>query len=540
MKITSENILDFNRLLGIDMGPPIKSQLDDIIRIAAEKIPWQNISMIHQYFRKAPSNKEIINNIISGKGGICLGINRFMLHYLKALGYNAQYILCSRKNNKRNHLALIVRIRQQIFFVDFGDAQPYYEALDISNPKEIIRGDIRFRISARKKDYLIERYIRGHWYFHYEFNLERVREVEIQALVHRYHHDIFYGPFWKDIHWAAYPEQKLRAIKNTTLIIESDDGIIRKHPYQKSDLLHQLGHYLNLGIADCNKIGKAFNQLRKINQSERFGLQLSDKEIQGFLSSIHLDHAEITMAFLIRFIRQVLSEIPFQNFKMIERGFGHIPTKNDIKEDMLSLRGGTCATMNTFLGCVLYSLGFDICLISGTMQKQDDHFALLLSLDNKKYVVDMGDGQPYFSPFEIQEKSLIHHHPFRTYRVSSSDVQQMQIEFLIQGEWKRDVTYHIRPQPFSFFRKTLENHYTKKAFGPFWRGLRYAIYPQQRLLSVRDDIIKVQQVDNTIKHISFNNVNEFKQLLTQYEFICKKELLQCYQKLKTYDITERN
>ena len=274
---------------------------------------------------------------------------------------------------------------------------------------------------------------------------------------------------------------------------------------------------------------KKINEIKGVNLSERFGINLSQLEVIFFLKKIEVSNIEINLKFITEFIGNILNKIPFQNYKMIERGFGHIPTEKDIKEDMFSLNGGTCATINTFIGAILYKIGFNVSLINGTMMRTNDHIAILLNLENKFYTIDLGDGQPYFTP-NLINKNTITKHPFRTYRTITQS-NNLRVEFLINAKWSTDVILHLVPKTFNEVYTTLEKHYTQKKYGPFWNGVRFAIYPNNKIIAIRDKTFIIQK-SNSIKKIKINNHKHLKELTTKYlpNFIDQIDL--CFKTLR--------
>lgn len=265
---------------------------------------------------------------------------------------------------------------------------------------------------------------------------------------------------------------------------------------------------------------------------ERFGINLTESEHKLFLDRLGVSNVQVSMEFLSEFISKVLSQIPFQNYKMLERGFGHIPNEQDIKEDMLSFNGGTCATMNTFLGTILYNIGFDVYLINGTMKKTNDHIAILLNLNDKLYTIDLGDGQPYFVPIPI-DNNVLEIHPFRTYK-TTREGNNVRIDFLINSEWITDVILHISPKPFAQIHNTLEQHYTQMEFGPFWNGIRFSIYPNKKIIAIRDNTFIIQK-EETIDKIQIKSSEQLNENITAYLPKFKEQIIQCFNKFSYYD-----
>lgn len=245
---------------------------------------------------------------------------------------------------------------------------------------------------------------------------------------------------------------------------------------------------------------------------ERFGIELSENEKDKFLVLIGIKDAESTFEFFKKFIRKVFENIPFQNISMLLRGKGKSPTIDEIKKDMLSGLGGPCGTMNPFIGAVLFKLGYDVHLVSGTMGKPNDHLALLLNWENEKFYFDCGDGQPYFQPMAINDEKE-YNHPFKNHRVIKSNDDKFFIQFFIDGKWLTDVCVDPTPRGFSFFEESIKMHYTDLSYGPFWEGLRFACYPDGRIKAIRNNTIIIQDESDKILKYSFEDKGGFIELL---------------------------
>jgi N-hydroxyarylamine O-acetyltransferase len=503
--------------------------LNELIISVAEYIPWQNVTMIENNIGYIPTFDDIKTNMLLGKGGICLDINRFMFYLLKEIGFEVQYILCGRRNAEKRHIAIIVYFDKEPYFVDFGDAQLYYRALKLNDTRRLRRSTIEYQIQNIDEEYHLMIRKNGGWKVHYLFNLQKCSEVDFSVFIKKYYSNIYFGPFWKAVHFAYYPNQKLRAIKGASILYEKENGEIIKLKYSNiEDFKANLAQYFSPLILKKHDFPSVIKRLKDINLKERFGIHLNQSEVNTFLQKIGIKAVKFDLIFLKEIIAAILERIPFQNYKMIERGFGHIPTENDIKEDMLSLNGGTCATMNAFVGALLYQLGFNTALINGTMSKENDHISILLKINNKDFVIDLGDGQPYFEPL-LCNKEVIVKHPFRTYRtvVEGNDLR---IDFLIKEKWYPDVRLHLIPKAFKKIHKTLEQHYTQKEFGPFWKGIRFAIYINKEIIAIRDKTFILQN-SNSIEKIIIRDKSHLNELLEEYLLNFKPQINLCFTKI---------
>lgn len=358
-------------------------------------------------------------------------------------------------------------------------------------------------------------------------------------------HEIGGHSYYHDIYPKLNTEQIIRDIKKTKHALLEIGVEIKSYAYtdgqynsevidilKKENIVFSCAIQSNNLMEDSNyEIGRKFVAEDRSTAKELFGVELNMTELNEFLTLIGVFEIEISINFLKTFIVKVLAKIPFQNFKMIERGFGHIPTSQDIKEDMFSLNGGTCATMNVFIAAVLHSVGFNVSLINGTMMRKNDHIAILLNFEHLYYTIDVGDGQPYFEPIPIHE-DVIRKHPFRTYR-SVKDSENLKIDFLIKDKWATDVTLHLIPKVYKDVFKTLEQHYTEKEFGPFWQGVRFAIYPEKEIIAIRDRTLIIQQ-NNSIQKILINSEAHLIKLLNRYLPVYKDQIVRCFSNLKIF------
>lgn len=273
----------------------------------------------------------------------------------------------------------------------------------------------------------------------------------------------------------------------------------------------------------------------------KFGVNLNDKEVEHFLKSIHLEIAPPSFNFLCKIIVSTLANVPFQNIFMLLRE-KKSPSLELIKADMLSLKGGPCGHINPFLGSLFESLGFEVSLVPVSMMQPNCHLGLLLTYNTKLYYIDCGDGKPYFQPIPISENASYNSpsHKWKSYFKQN----HLFIEYQNKaGIWFRNCQISLQKVNFSFFDKEIHAHYTQNNYGPFQTGLRLAVYPEKRLLALRDDTFTyiqgnkevTKRIENysqlkkihseyLIKYIHFDNLVNAYSTLIENDFIDKKIL----------------
>ncbi|MFN7910784.1 MAG: arylamine N-acetyltransferase [Bacteroidota bacterium] len=491
--------------------------VNSIIVRVAEIIPFQNVEMTSKYFGVPLNGENLKRDVLECKGGICTTVNPFMGAFLNSLGYNVHLIACGKKNEDKRHVAICLKLNNLKYFIDFGDAQPYFEAIELNNLEVEYKRSFRsYKVYSTGIDcYRIELRKDRIWTPYFEFNTTPVNFSFFDAANLKFYSDLEFGPFWKQLHFGIYPNKKLIAIRGNNFIIEQEYGNFKNIKAKNENHFKELLiKHLPLHHEQFDFI-KAKNRIYELNSIKKFGLSLTNDELIHFLNILGIDTYELTIEFLNSFIKRIFEKIPFQNINMLLRGKGKSPTVDEIKGDMLSGLGGPCGTMNPFVGSLLFKMGYEVNLVAGTMGKSNDHLALILNFDNEKYYIDCGDGQPYFQPMVINEEKE-YYHPFKNVRLTKAENDKFLIQFFIDEQWSTDVCVDPTPRDFSFFEDSIKKHYTDLNYGPFWEGLRFACYPEGRIKAIRNKIIIIQDENNEIKKYSFEDKDNLVNLLNKY------------------------
>ena len=120
-----------------------------------------------------------------------------------------------------------------------------------------------------------------------------------------------------------------------------------------------------------------------------------------------------TLDVLTELQRNFLIHVPFENLDI------HLDTPMDFSESALfdkiveRKRGGLCFENNTLFFALLKQIGFDVHFVGAEMFKNQpssieiNHMALLVSIKNEIYLVDVGNGRFYGSPISINKQVLV-------------------------------------------------------------------------------------------------------------------------------------
>ena len=216
---------------------------------------------------------------------------------------------------------------------------------------------------------------------------------------------------------------------------------------------------------------------------------ISRAEAEAFAARLGVRVARPDLAALRALIPAYLGALPFQNVCMLARG-GRVPTRDEILGDVRRGRGGPCNVMNPFLAALLSALGYDVALLSGSMQQPDCHIALSVQIDGRAFWVDAGNGHPYLEPVAFGDDRP-RSHAGLTLRLAPRGDGGYSVDHLLPQAtaWRTSYTLTRAPRPMRFFAEMIDRHHTEPGFGPFLSGLRIIRFPGGALTAIRDDVL---------------------------------------------------
>lgn len=184
-----------------------------------------------------------------------------------------------------------------------------------------------------------------------------------------------------------------------------------------------------------------------------------------------------------------VGRLPFQNVTMLA-GPRRAPTLSEIREDMAAGRGGPCGVLNPFLAALLHRLGYEVRLISGSMQQPHCHIALCVRLAGQDHWLDAGNGHPYLDVIPLGDDGL-RDHAGLCYRVVAQPGGAFAVRHRLdkEGPWKTSYVFTPEPRGFAFFTEMIHCHYAQPGFGPFLGGLRMIRFPDGQQHAIRDRIL---------------------------------------------------
>lgn len=215
--------------------------------------------------------------------------------------------------------------------------------------------------------------------------------------------------------------------------------------------------------------------------------QLTPTEIAQFLRTIDVQPAAASLDFLNQLIRQTVAHIPFQNLTLINAK--RRPNDAQIIQDMTRGIGGLCNTRNAFFYALLGSFNFNVRFLSATMHQPDCHIVLLVTLNNRRYLVDIGNGFPYLQAMDIAQNRT-YTHPYLQHKLVSKNGRfYLRHQAKSAGKWVTNYQFDLTPSRLSDFDLMLDKHYSEQGWGPFLTGLRFNQWTATGGVIIRDKLL---------------------------------------------------
>lgn len=126
-------------------------------------------------------------------------------------------------------------------------------------------------------------------------------------------------------------------------------------------------------------------------------------ELRRYLDVLQVGRQEPSLAALEELVAAHLTRVPFENvsklFRVKRTGMRRIPNLDDFLAGIEQCHfGGTCYSNNYYLYKLLQALNYEVKLCGADMSRPDVHLAIVVQLDGREYLVDVGYGAPFLVP----------------------------------------------------------------------------------------------------------------------------------------------
>ena len=214
---------------------------------------------------------------------------------------------------------------------------------------------------------------------------------------------------------------------------------------------------------------------------------LSDGDCADLLLRLGVDREPPGVAALETLQWAFIRASPFHNLNLLG-GFarGDAPETPELAiAEVLSGRGGPCHVQAAGFLSLLLGLGYDAHLAAATIGSPGDHLLSVVHVGGRSFVVDVGNGHPYTTPFPLHAKAQVDRFGWRF--VAEPAPGGARLRRLMPDEtWKTVWTMSPEPRSFSDFAPEIARHHREPGFGPFLTGLRATRLGEDVIVTLRD------------------------------------------------------
>ncbi len=189
--------------------------------------------------------------------------------------------------------------------------------------------------------------------------------------------------------------------------------------------------------------------------------------LKRYLALLGLERAAPSLDGLGRLVRAQVATVAFENSRSLLRraAAGAGPVAPIDPEALLAAweargAGGVCFEHTELFGRLLRGLGYSVVSLAGEISFPGSHQALLVEVGGARWLVDVGNGAPFFEPvpldrpFEVRRAGL----GYRFGPDPAGDGAWLQ-ERALEGGWKPFCRYLLRPQPLEDREVAYQRHH---------------------------------------------------------------------------------
>ncbi|ETR71906.1 MAG: hypothetical protein OMM_02131 [Candidatus Magnetoglobus multicellularis str. Araruama] len=183
------------------------------------------------------------------------------------------------------------------------------------------------------------------------------------------------------------------------------------------------------------------------------------------------------------------------------------------KPENLSL-GGTCSDKTLSFYNQLRRVKIESHLHSAFIKKQEIHRLVSITLNNKIYYADIGNGWPSIKlfPKDREIKYNAYGMIYQTIIKSSS----LDVYLSRDGKKYHSVEIPFHSKKHEDIMEDINNRFNKNITYPFTGGIRFSQIVQDHFLFFRDDTLSIYSYDHAVKKISGISKNNLAKTLKQY------------------------
>jgi len=180
-------------LLGLERSTPDYETLTRVTR-AQYRVPFENVTSMMRRVETPQGPvpgfelEAVLDAWEQGRGGgVCYEIAEMLLHLLTGLGYDATPIH-AQVLFPGSHQAIVVRLGEQRYMVDCGNASPFLEPIRLDRESLVTGAGLSYRFRLEGEDVVQQdRLIDGEWCPFCRYELRAVSRAERDEAYQRHH-----------------------------------------------------------------------------------------------------------------------------------------------------------------------------------------------------------------------------------------------------------------------------------------------------------------------------------------------------------------
>ncbi len=171
---------------------------------------------------------------------------------------------------------------------------------------------------------------------------------------------------------------------------------------------------------------------------------------QTYLDFLGLEPEKPSVSALAKLTQRQVTKVPFENASAILRyernksGALPSPDPEELLHRWIKQEGGClCFEATKAFNRLLRELGYESRIISGTITFPNSHEAIAVQVEDRHYIVEVGNGAPIYAPIAMDETVEVAHAGLKfQFRPDEQEGSYLQ-ERWIDGSWQPFCRYHV-------------------------------------------------------------------------------------------------
>ena len=241
--------------------------------------------------------------------------------------------------------------------------------------------------------------------------------------------------------------------------------------------------------------------------------------IQKYLDRIkYFSEVETSKEVMFGLHKQHLLNIPFENLDIHYGIKIELDLEKLYQKIIIEKRGGFCYELNSLFNELLKAIGFDTFLISGSVHKKNDtygqefdHMAIIVMLECKLYLVDVGFGKFILEPLEIliDIPQIDNYGTFIIDRFGDDNFRVNKLEEKIKIP---EYIFNLNKRRLADFKEMCDFH----------QSSQYSHFTKNKVISMADTNGRVTLTNETLKITTDDITNTIEFEKSEFEYFLNK------------------